>query len=176
MTDCAPFRLGVTGHQARNGVDWSWTRDALRLVIEDCDAPVEGWSSLAIGADQLFAEVVLAEGGQLATVVPGPWYADCFDGADAQAYAALIERSRTIVLNFPRGEEAFFAAGRRVADSVDRLIAVWDGEAARGRGGTADIVDYALGHGLQVVHLQPITRTITLLGGGLGVVSGRTAR
>jgi hypothetical protein len=30
-----------------------------------------------------------------------------------------------------------------VADQCDALVAVWDGQPARGRGGTADIVAYA---------------------------------
>ncbi len=42
-----------------------------------------------------------------------------------------------------RRKEAYAKAGRFVVDSCDVLIAVWDGEPAAGRGGTAEIVEYA---------------------------------
>lgn len=38
---------------------------------------------------------------------------------------------------------------------VDRLIAVWDGEAARGFGGTADVVAYAGSMGVPVDIVWP---------------------
>ena len=40
-------------------------------------------------------------------------------------------------------EEAFLAAGQRVVELSDELLAVWDGKKAAGLGGTADIVGYA---------------------------------
>ena len=46
----------------------------------------------------------------------------------------------------------FLRAGRRVVDLSDRLFAVWDGEKARGVGGTAEIVDYARASGKPVTH------------------------
>ncbi|MGA3159798.1 MAG: hypothetical protein ABSC77_01175 [Terracidiphilus sp.] len=39
--------------------------------------------------------------------------------------------------------DAYAQAGRYVVDHCDVLIAVWDGKPARGRGGTAKIVQYA---------------------------------
>ncbi|WP_041624991.1 hypothetical protein [Stackebrandtia nassauensis] len=46
----------------------------------------------------------------------------------------------------PRGDEP----ARR-----DQLIAVWDGQPARGYGGTADVVDYARDHGIDVTVIWP---------------------
>lgn len=40
--------------------------------------------------------------------------------------------------------DAYAAVGRYVVDHCDLLIAVWDGETSLGRGGTAEIVQYAL--------------------------------
>jgi nucleoside 2-deoxyribosyltransferase len=40
--------------------------------------------------------------------------------------------------------DAYTQAGRYVVDHCDVLIAVWDGEPSRDRGGTAEIVQYAL--------------------------------
>lgn len=46
-------------------------------------------------------------------------------------------------------------AGRRVVNLSDLLIAVWDGEVAKGKGGTVDIVCYARERGRNVVILWP---------------------
>jgi hypothetical protein len=35
------------------------------------------------------------------------------------------------------------------------LVAVWDGQPAAGKGGTADIVDYARRHGIEVRIVWP---------------------
>ena len=40
-------------------------------------------------------------------------------------------------------EEGYELAGRLIVHASDAMIAVWDGEPSRGRGGTAEIVDYA---------------------------------
>ena len=47
-------------------------------------------------------------------------------------------------------ESAYERAGHRVVDASDLLLALWDGEPSRGRGGTAEIIDYALGHDAEV--------------------------
>jgi hypothetical protein len=59
---------------------------------------------------------------------------------------------------FP-SEEAFWNAGKYIVDHSDLVVAVWDGEAARGLGGTADVVQYALTVGRKVVHVNPVART-----------------
>ena len=57
-------------------------------------------------------------------------------------------------------EEAFLAAGRRVAEECDWLIAAWDGEPSRGLGGTADVVAYAgqIGKRVEVVWPKGLRR------------------
>ena len=47
-------------------------------------------------------------------------------------------------------EEAYERAGRRVVDRADVVVALWDGQPSRGRGGTAAIVSYARAHGVPV--------------------------
>jgi hypothetical protein len=53
----------------------------------------------------------------------------------------------------------------------DILLAVWDGQAARGRGGTAEVVDYAIRRGVPVLHLdaagEGATRALWSALGGL---------
>lgn len=152
------MRLGVTGHQRRDGADWEWVAAEVRLLIGSLVGPVEAWSSLAIGADQLVARAVLDSGGTIVTVVPGDWYEECFSSDGLASYRDLVGRGRTIVLSAMTGEDAFLAAGLNVADNCDLLLAIWDGEAARGKGGTADVVAHAIKAGREVLRIDPITK------------------
>jgi hypothetical protein len=52
-------------------------------------------------------------------------------------------------------EEAFWAAGQRVVEESEQLIAVWDGRPAGGLGGTADVVAYAQKLGKNVLVIWP---------------------
>ncbi len=156
--------FGVTGHQRlADESAWPWVAQTLRSVLAEASRPLVGVSSLAIGADQLFAELVLEQGGKLRVLLPFPTYEETFSpGADRERYRALLARAST-VQTLPAqatAEESYLAAGQRVVDLVERLIAVWDGQAAAGLGGTGDIVQYARKIGKEVLHLDPVRREI----------------
>jgi hypothetical protein len=53
------------------------------------------------------------------------------------------------------GEEAFWAAGKRVVELSDEIFAVWDGRKAGGLGGTADVVAFARKKGVPVTIIWP---------------------
>jgi hypothetical protein len=57
-------------------------------------------------------------------------------------------------------QSAFFAASKLIVERCDLLIAIWDEEPSHGRGGTADVVRFALQNHRVVTILNPITRTI----------------
>ena len=71
-------------------------------------------------------------------------------GAD-QLFSRIIEQ---LDHNSP-SEEAFLDAGQHVVDRSDRLIAVWDGDDAQGKGGTGDVVRYARERGIEVIVVWP---------------------
>jgi hypothetical protein len=50
----------------------------------------------------------------------------------------------------PTREDAYLAGGLALVDDVDVLVALWDGEPSRGRGGTAEVVQYARDTGTPV--------------------------
>lgn len=143
------MRFGVTGHQI--------------LPAEIVERAVEHWqgvlppgellcgvSSLAEGADQLFAAHVLASGGRLDVIVPCEGYAASLVTEEGRTrFARLRAAARSVVtLPFPGpSEAAYLAAGQALVDRCDHLFAVWDGRPARGPGGTADIVEYAHAQG-----------------------------
>ncbi|MGH6659024.1 MAG: hypothetical protein ACREBM_05155, partial [Sphingomicrobium sp.] len=49
----------------------------------------------------------------------------------------------------------YVMAGRATVAHCDILVAIWDGRPARGRGGTAEVVQLALTRGTAVVHVSP---------------------
>lgn len=147
------MRVGITGHQQLgNAAGWVAVRKQLVQVLQRLD-DVQGLSSLARGADQLFAEVVLESGGRLIAVIPFPGYGSAFSPEDRRSYEALVRRaSDTVVLQRRETlDETYLAAGKYIADHSDILVAVWDGMPARGLGGTGDIVAYARLRGLEVL-------------------------
>ena len=116
-----------------------------------------GIASLAVGADQMFADLVLRADGMLHVVIPSARYETAFDRHGLRRYQLLVRAAMKIEqleFNNPT-EEAYFAAGRRVVDLCDTLLAVWDGQPALGLGGAADVVQYAQSLGRRVDVIWP---------------------
>lgn len=149
--------IGITGHQRIPDAALPYVIDGIRNEIAGQPGPVTGYSSLAAGADQLFAEEVVAAGGRLVAVVPCEGYEQTLDGDGLEGFRRLrAHAAETVVLEFARpSESAYLAAGKEVIDRSSVLIAVWDGEPARGLGGTGDAVAYARSLGKQVVVVWP---------------------
>ncbi|GAA2640213.1 MULTISPECIES: hypothetical protein [Streptomyces] len=156
-------RIGVTGHRALPDSVLGRVESGLRAVLSGHDGPLEALSSLAEGADQLFAAIALEYGADLTVVIPSGDYEAAFEDAEALArYRGLKNRAaQEVRMDFARStDEAYYAAGTYIADSCDRLVAVWDGQPARGHGGTAEIVAYAraLGKPVTVIWREGVTR------------------
>jgi hypothetical protein len=118
-------------------------------------------SPLADGADQIAARAALAAGLDLQAVLPfeRDEYAQDFTGDEGRAeFRELLGRA-SCVLELPgdRGHalNAYVMAGRATVAHCDLLIAVWDGQPARGKGGTGEVVEYALRRAVPVIHLPP---------------------
>ncbi|MFJ8648155.1 hypothetical protein ACIRNI_18820 [Streptomyces sp. NPDC093546] len=146
-------RIGVTGHRDIPDELHAHVRAAMQAAFLGHDGVLEALSSLATGADQLFADIALACGAGLVAVIPSGDYEDGFaDAAELARYRGLRKRAtREVRMAFPHStDEAYYAAGTYIADHCDRLLAVWDGRPARGLGGTGDIVRYARERGTPV--------------------------
>ncbi|MFE5243707.1 MULTISPECIES: hypothetical protein [unclassified Streptomyces] len=155
-------RIGVTGHRSIPQEVHDHVLEQLRAALCGHEGSLEALSSLAVGADQLFADLALAHGAELTVVVPSGDYEAGFDEAELARYRYLKARAtREILMDFPHStDEAYYAAGAYIADHCDRLLAVWDGRPARGLGGTGDIVTYArsLGRPVTVIWLDGVER------------------
>ncbi len=119
-------------------------------------------SPLAEGADRVVARAVLADpDARLDAVLPlalEDYLEDFATEESREEFKELLSRCRKPVLLRTRRiaddrhdpgdqaelrRDAYAHVGRYVVDHCDVLIAVWDGEPSRGRGGTAEIVQYA---------------------------------
>lgn len=139
------MRYGITGHRRLPPAAADFALRHWSDIL--CgDRSVLGVSSLAEGADQLFAEHVLEAGGRLEVVEPCVDYSRSFPTATARRRYEGLVRAATKIITLPYpgpGQEAYLAAGLVVVERCDHLYAVWDGLATRGLGGTGDIVRYA---------------------------------
>jgi hypothetical protein len=144
-------RVGITGHQ-------QLPLNALLRIRAGIDAALPAGrgltlvTSLSAGAELMAAEAALTRGADLALIVACHGFRSTLPEADQlrfDRFAALaghLER-----LSFPEpSEAAFLAAGKRVVDLADRMIAVWDGEPVNGAGNTAEVVAYARDIGREV--------------------------
>ena len=178
-----PFVLsvGVTGHRAdmlspdNLKALRSRIRDVLALIADAgsallereraCFAPgpprLRFVSPIADGADQIAAEVALELGWEMQAVLPfsrARYRESLADEAARERFDALLARA-TCTLELPGDEEreldAYVMTGRATVAHCDVLLAVWDGLPPRGRGGTGEVVQFAITRGTAVVHLCP---------------------
>lgn len=165
------MRVGITGHQRlKETTDWDWVEREMERILSAVPSPLVGVTSLAIGADQLFARVVLRRGGSLELIIPFEGYEATFDAErDRDEYRDLLRRASRVETLPGHGsnEQAYLAAGQRMVDVSELVIAVWNGKPAAGIGGTGDAVDYALRQGKWTLHVNPITRQVTEFGNRL---------
>lgn len=155
------MQIGVSGHQDRSGIDWSWVPQSLRIQFKNLRGVTKALSSLAAGSDQVFARVAIDQQISVLAVLPVEGYEHYFHGVDLTNYRSLLAQSDVIQLN-SKGDagRAFFEAGKFIVDNTDILFAIWDGQAAEGFGGTADVVAYALKCSRKIVHINPIAKEV----------------
>ena len=159
------MKAGITGHQ---NLLWpgaeEWVRQSLAAAVLEFHV-TRGLTSLARGADQLFAEVLLEAEIPFTAIVPSAGYEQTF-GDDLRTKYEDLLRQADGVENLGRAkpsERAFLEAGQWIVDHTDVVFAVWDGEEARGMGGTGDIVKYARREGRKCFHLNPKLQAVSIL-------------
>jgi hypothetical protein len=152
------MRVAITGHRELPTETARLVESGLRAEIHGFPAAeLVGLSCLADGADSIFAQLVLDHGGRLSVIIPASRYRAGLPEPHHATFDALCaEASEIVELGFVDAEpRAYLAAGLRMLDTADRLIAVWDGRPPRGPGGTADIVTAARDRGLPVTVVWP---------------------
>lgn len=156
---------GITGHRELENIDWVKTK--MQELIYELKI-IYGYTCLAVGADQLFAELLIVNNIKFTAVIPCTNYEATFE-KETLAYFLLSKNmaSKLIELNNNQpSEKAFNEGGKTVVDNSEIIIAVWNGDEAKGLGGTADIVDYARHLDKKIIHLNPISKTKNLINYG----------
>ena len=166
----APFAIGITGHRLERlaGIDLTALaeRVAQALAATEAAAPVARFrlvGALAEGADTIAADVALARGWRVDAILPfaREEYARDFEqpGAAARFRDHLTQANCIFELPGERDESggpaAYERAGRVMLAQSDLLLAIWDGDPPRGRGGAAQIVVEAVGQGVPVLTIHP---------------------
>ena len=157
------MKIGITGHQNLinlTTVDWlkeNILNELNKLIIE------AAYSSLAIGADQLFATLAQHLNIPIIAVIPCLNYESTFKSNNLKIYKNLLSTAIDHVdLGFTEPSElAFFEAGKKIVQAVDTLFAVWDGKPAKGLGGTGDIVAYATALKKPIIQFNLVSKNIT---------------
>lgn len=157
----AELRLGVTGHRIFSSVA------AVSALVDDALAGLGRHgrhgcvvTSLAEGADRLVARRAARLPGWALEVVlpldPDDYEADFAGDASVAEFRRLLASAAAVEKVPPEAsrEDAYLAAGLAVLERSDALLAIWDGEAARGRGGTAEIVAEARARALPLTWVR----------------------
>lgn len=166
------FTVAVTGHRPNRlhiGVApvvrrLRWVLSVLRHRVREAGlAQPRAVSALAEGADRLFATAALDLGYALEALLPFPSkdYVKTFsDPGTTDAYRTLLDRASHIEVldgSLSDSKAAYEAVGRATVDAADVLLTVWDGKGAAGRGGTPDIIAYAIALRRPVVWIDAAT-------------------
>ncbi|MEV6982790.1 hypothetical protein AB0M95_16230 [Sphaerisporangium sp. NPDC051017] len=148
--------IAISGHRGLGAATSKLVEDAIVHALTE-RSDVTGVSCLADGADQIFARAVVDRRGALEVVVPAQKYREGLPAEAHAEYDALMKKARTAHrLNFVEStSESHMEASKLMLDLADELYAVWDGQPARGYGGTADVVAEARSRGIRVRVIWP---------------------
>jgi hypothetical protein len=149
------MKVGITGHQSLPDAALEFATARVNELLDVWSEP-HGLTALAAGSDQLFARCLLSRGCNYDLIVPSVDYRETFqDPASLRGYDELAAQADAVTeLPYPKNSEAaFLCAGLIIAERSDIMVAIWDGEPARGLGGTADVVTYCrkIGTALEVI-------------------------
>ena len=164
-----PLRIGVTGHRVLSSRTRRWVArqlDDLFAFVASLPPRGRALSSLAIGADQMFAEAAHRHRIPIEVIIPFATFIEDFaQGAERDSYERLLSTaaSATHLPERERSNEAYLAGGVWVVDHCDLLIAIWNGEKAAGLGGTGGVVDYSRDAGRPCIHMHATTLGIEVL-------------
>jgi len=157
------FSVAVSGHRPnRMRLGSVEISRRLKEVLSALRSGAKGWprravSPLAEGSDRLFAEAAIELGYELHALLPFKCadYESTFSDIDATPrFRALLDVAKS-VRELPGKltdtKAAYEACGRATVGLCDLLVTVWDGKVGAGRGGTPQIVEYAVLQGRPVI-------------------------
>lgn len=159
--------VGITGHRPnRLAIGASQTARRLRFVLSALSSGIPpdvqriAVSALAEGADRIFATKALAGDFKVHALLPFSVddYITTFGDPSAttefhELHVAAAE-VRTLDGTLSDSAAAYEAVGVATVATSDLIIAVWDGAAAAGRGGTPEVVAHAVNLKMPVIWIN----------------------
>ncbi len=167
--------LGFTGHR-KLAAEAIYGAQILNVLQRELSAgrAVYGVSSVAAGADLLFAEGCLRAGVPLRVLLPLPQesFRRDFQPEDWARVEAVLRAAVSVEVTGQDAsgmetsrDERYYECGLETVQQSQMLLAVWDGQPARGLGGTAEIVAFAREMGRRVVWIHSETGVVQELPG-----------
>ena len=158
--------VGFTGH--RHLTEPEKVGRSLRSLMESLRSEIPGrligYSSVAIGADSLFAQTCIALDIPWIALLPRPkddFRKDFTDSDWVKTSELLGQATRVESLPPSKNRElGYLECGMSTVEESDLMIAVWDGKSPRGTGGTAEIVAHAEHLAKPLILIDPAGREI----------------
>ncbi|MBK8820449.1 MAG: hypothetical protein IPN49_15660 [Saprospiraceae bacterium] len=101
------MRIGITGHQNFSFSIIDWIKQEILIELNELKVD-EAYSCLAIGADQIFAEIILENNIPLIAIIPCMLYETTFDSKGLISYNLLRQSKSIIQLNFQNHQKKLF--------------------------------------------------------------------
>jgi hypothetical protein len=139
--------VGFTGHRRIHHADT--IAGALRselAALQKLGGELIAISSIAVGADTIFAEEVIRAGIKWIVILPmaRELFRDDFTPEEWTRAERLIAQAAEVrTLRGKERPQVYVDGGKATVDESDFLFAVWDGKPAQGPGGTAEVLAYA---------------------------------
>jgi hypothetical protein len=158
--------VGFTGH--RHLQDPAGSARAIKGALDALRREIPGeWialSSVAHGSDQLFVKQARDSGLSWHAILPLPRveFARDFTPEAWSVVEKMLAAADhvAIITEYGDRKDGYLDCGIETVNGSDVLIAVWDGNSARGKGGTADIVEYAKSVGKPLVIIDATTHEV----------------
>jgi hypothetical protein len=155
--------VGFSGHRLL--ADPPGVGRSVRAALEQLRREVPGeWialSSVAEGSDSVFVGEVLSLRVAWHAILPLPRaeFAKDFSAEEWRVVEERLGRAEAVQIIGENGsrEDAYLDCGMETVSGADVLMAVWDGQPARGKGGTAEVVEYARALGKPLILIDPAT-------------------
>jgi hypothetical protein len=153
------LKICITGHRTLGSP--AYTRQSIAGAFEHfqkIDKKILAISSLAAGSDTVFAEEAIKKGIKLKVVLPFAVaeYKKDFDEMELRSFSSIVyNRKYETAFDLQEFDQenrntAYLETGKSLVDQSDVVVAVWDQQPARGKGGTGDIVEYAKARNKQI--------------------------
>jgi hypothetical protein len=119
-------------------------------------------SALAEGADRYAALAARDAGMAVSVALPFPveeYEKDFAEQASRDEYRRLIAAAGRVMILPGRHDStprAYDGVGVVILENADLILAVWDGGASAGKGGTTDLVERAAAMGMPIIHVDAL--------------------